>query len=73
LRIMQAARELSFKIQHAFVSCRLFVTTVSTGRVRDDIIGAYAFGLERESEAGRSVLLGAKVTTGGSLRSYLGY
>jgi hypothetical protein len=37
--------------------------------IGDDAIGAYAFGLERE----RSVMLGAKVTTGRMLRFYVGY
>jgi hypothetical protein len=71
LAIVKSARELSFRIQHGIVSCRLFVTITASGGEGDDVIGAYAYGLERSDE-GRSVLLEPKAITGLKLRSYLG-
>jgi hypothetical protein len=75
IRIVKTARELSFKIQHGIVSCRLFVTIIASGdsEVNYDAAGTYAFGLERLAEGVRTVLLEAKVTTGRRLRSFVGY
>ena len=75
IQIVQTARELSFKIQHGIVSCRLFVTIGASGdsEVNYDAAGTYAFGLERLAEGVRTVLLEAKLTTGRRLRSFVGY
>ena len=71
LQILGATRDLSFKLQHAVVSSRLFVMTVSWGGLTDDVLGTYAFGLEKVSEGGRSILLQAKVITGDHLRAFV--
>jgi hypothetical protein len=73
LAIVKSARELSFRIQHGhgMASCRLFVTITASGGEGDDVVGAYAYGLER-SDVGRSVLLEPKAITGHKIRSYLG-
>jgi hypothetical protein len=75
IRIVNSARELSFKIQHGILSRRLFVTIAATreARVDKDFGGTYAFGLERLAEGGRTDVLEAKEITGQRMRSFVGY
>lgn len=62
LDIVKQARDLSFKLQHGFVSCRLIVTVAPGSKPTYDGIGTYAFGLDRLSGT-RTVLLEAKAIT----------
>jgi hypothetical protein len=43
VKIVREAHILSYRIQHGFVSCGLFVTAVS---VLDGVFGMYSFGLD---------------------------
>lgn len=59
LDIVRRARDLSFKLQHSFVTCRLFVTLAPGSKHPFDGIGTFSFGLERLSGR-RTALVEAK-------------
>jgi hypothetical protein len=67
--IVKRARDLSFKIQHGIVSCRLIVTTAGPQRVSRNVYGTFAFGLDRITGTDRTVLLEAKPITEELLQS----
>src|SRR5882762_2401213 len=59
LEIVRQARDLSFKLQHGFVSCRLFVTAAPAPKATGNVFGTSAFGLDRVLGTERTVLLDA--------------
>ena len=76
LDIIHQARELSFMIQHKIVSCQLLITFTpaehesSDGSTSiNDVLGTYAFGLQRILGSEHSILIKTKIITRKLLRS----
>jgi hypothetical protein len=68
--IVTEARRLSFQIQHGFVTNRLFVTVARGPSEKDDIMGTYAFGLDRLSGDQRVALMEMKAITISQLQTF---
>jgi hypothetical protein len=78
LDIVHQARKLSFMIQHEIVSSQLLVTFTpakpasSDGSTNiDDVLGTYAFGLQRILGSERSILMKTKIITREHLQSMI--
>ena len=60
VRIVKNARQLSYDLQHGFVTCRLYATITPARTPKKVISGTYAFGLQRVSGTERVELLEAR-------------
>lgn len=71
VEIVRHARDLSFNIQRGFSSCRFFVTVAPAPTAMNDIMGTYAFGLDKVLGAERNMVLAIKVITNAEIQALL--
>ena len=71
LEVVREARKLSFQIQVGFAINRLVVTAAPDLSENEEIMGTYAFGLDRVTASGKNALINAKHITITELESMI--